>query len=53
MLNPSDEETIIGPLYVGHYVFGCTLPMSIIEDKNAPLRMVITMRDNELIYNIR
>ena len=47
------DEIAIGPLYVGHYVFGCTLPMSIIEDKDAPLRMVVTMKGNEFTYSIR
>ena len=51
-LSPKDEIAI-GPLHVGHYVFGCTLPMSIIDDKDAPLRMVVTMKSNEFTYNIR
>ena len=51
-LSPVDELAI-KPMYKGHYVFGCTLPNSVVEDKNAPLRMIITMNDHKLIYNIR
>lgn len=51
-LSPVDEIAI-KPMYKGHYAFGCTLPNSVIEDKSAPLRMVITMDDHKLTYNIR
>ena len=42
----------IGPMYTGHYVFGCTLPNAIVESKK-PLRMEIMMDGNEITYNIR
>ena len=51
-LSPA-EEMAIKPMYKGHYAFGCTLPNSVVEDKTAPLRMVITMGNNKLTYNIR
>ena len=51
-LSPVDEMPI-QPMYKGHYVFGCTLPNSIVEDKESSLRMEITIGDNKLIYNIR
>ena len=51
-LSPVDEMPI-KPMYKGHYAFGCTLPNFVIEDKSAPLRMVITMDDHKLTYNIR
>ncbi len=51
-LSPIDEMPI-QPMYKGHYVFGCTLPNAVVEDKGSPLRMEITMGDNKLIYNIR
>lgn len=51
-LSPKDEIAI-GPLYVGHYAFGCTLPMSVVDDKDSTLRMIITMKGNEFTYNIR
>lgn len=51
-LSPVDEMPI-KPMYKGHYAFGCTLPNFVIEDKSAPLRMIITMDDHKLIYNIR
>ncbi len=51
-LSPIDEMAI-KPMYKGHYVFGCTLPNSVVEDKSAPLRMVITMDDHKLTYNVR
>ena len=50
-IDPADNFTI-DPYYVGHYVFGCTLPNAIFTSKK-PLRMVITMDDKELTYNIR
>ena len=51
-LSPVDEMPI-KPMYKGHYALGCTLPNFVIEDKSAPLRMVITMDDHKLTYNIR
>ena len=50
-LSPADE-TSIGSMYDGHYVFGCTVPNHAINDKTAPLRMEITMGDHKLTYNI-
>ena len=51
-LSPKDEIAI-GPLYVGHYAFGCTLPISVVDDKDSTIRMIITMKGNEFTYNIR
>lgn len=42
----------IGMMYAGHYVFGCTLPNAVMTSSK-PLRMIITIDGNELIYNIR
>ena len=51
-LSPVDE-LLIGQMYKGHYVFGCTLPNTVVEDESSPLRMVITIGRHELTYNIR
>lgn len=51
-LSPVDEMPI-SPMYKGHYAFGCTLPNYVIEDKDSPLRMIINIAGNEIIYNIR
>lgn len=51
VIMPSDFFEI-GPMYAGHYVFGCTLPNAVIDSK-APLRMEITIDGNEITYNIR
>lgn len=50
-LDPSNNFPI-DPYYVGHYVFGCTLPNPVVESK-LPLRMVINMGGNEITYHIR
>lgn len=50
-LNPADNFRI-DPYYVGHYVFGCTLPNSVVDSKE-PLRIEITLGKNELTYHIR
>lgn len=47
-----DDEVEIDMMYTGTYVFGCTLPTAVIEGKE-PLRMEITLGDNELTYHIR
>ena len=39
-------------MYTGIFVFGCTLPNSVVESK-APLRIEINLGGNELTYNIR
>lgn len=46
------DQFPIEPMYVGHYIFGCTLPNAVV-DSDKPLRMVITLDGNELTYNIR
>jgi len=51
VIDPSDNFAI-DPMYAGHYVFGCTLPNTIIESKT-PLRMDITIGDVEMTYYIR
>ena len=48
----TENEFAIKPMYLGHYVFGCTLPNAVINSKK-PLRMVITIEANEITYNIR
>ena len=50
-LNPADNFSI-DPYYVGHYVFGCTLPNAVVNSKD-PLRMEIKLDENELTYYIR
>lgn len=47
-----DDVFAIGPMYTGHYAFGCTLPNAVINSKK-PLRLVITIDGNEITYNIR
>lgn len=51
-LNPGNEEAI-NMLYTGTYVFGCTLPNSVIEDKGSALRVEIKLGENDLTYNVR
>ena len=51
VINPADQFAI-SPMYTGHYVFGCTLPNSVIES-DSPMRMEIKVAGNELTYNIR
>ncbi len=50
-IHPADNFAI-SPMYIGHYVFGCTLPNSVVESK-APLKLIITIDGNEITYNIR
>lgn len=52
VLNPENEEAI-DMMYTGTYVFGCTLPNAVIEDKSAQLRVEIKLGENDLTYNIR
>lgn len=47
-----DDVFAVGPMYTGHYAFGCTLPNAVVNSKK-PLRVVITIDGNELTYNIR
>lgn len=57
-LDPKDcpidnaDQFSIGPMYDGHYVFGCTLPNKVVQGKE-PLSMTIELDGNELTYNIR
>lgn len=48
----SGDQFAINPMYVGHFIFGCTLPNTIVESTK-PLKMIITIDGNELTYNIR
>ncbi len=50
-INASDIFNI-GPMYEGHYIYGCTLPNAVINSKK-PLKMIITIDGNEITYNIR
>ena len=51
-IDPENEEEI-GQMFVGSYVFGCTLPNPVIEDENAPLKIMIQLGENELTYHVR
>ena len=51
VLNP-DKTHEIDMMYTGHYVFGCTVPNFVVEDKKSPLRMEIKLGDSELTYYI-
>jgi len=51
VINAADQF-VIGPMYKGHYIFGCTLPNAVLNSKS-PLRMEITIDGNEITYNIR
>lgn len=48
----SADQFAIAPMYVGHYIFGCTLPNAVVNSKK-PLSMIIIIDGNELTYNIR
>lgn len=50
-IQPQDEAEL-GPVYTGHYLFGCTLPNAVING-NEPLKIVVDLGGNELTYNIR
>lgn len=50
-VDPSDEYPI-KMMYTGSFVFGCTLPMEVVNS-TAPLRMEIKLGENELTYHIR
>jgi len=52
VIHPENEETV-NMMYTGTFIIGCTLPNSVVEDKQSPLRIEITMGDNDLTYNIR
>ena len=47
------DDMPIGPMYMGHYGFFCTLPNYVVQDKSAPLRMTITIDGHEFTYHIR
>ena len=47
-----EDQHEITPFYEGHYSFGCTLPNFVITDE-APMYMVVTIGQTEIIYNIR
>ena len=51
VIDPADNFAI-GPMYAGHYFFGCTLPNAVLSSKK-PLAMIITIDGNEITYNIR
>lgn len=50
-INAADQFAI-GPMYEGHYIYGCTLPNAVINSKK-PLKLIITIDGNEITYNIR
>lgn len=52
VLLPENEEPI-DMMYTGTYVFGCTVPNFVVQDKTAPLRMEIKLGENDLTYHIR
>ena len=45
----SNATKAIEPFYLGHYLFGCTLPNSIVNDQKSPLRMVINIGEVVLL----
>jgi len=49
---PVESPFEINPMYIGHYAFGCKIPNAVVERK-APLKMIITLDDNEITYNVR
>ena len=51
VLNPKFNHAI-DMMYTGHYVIGCTLPNTVVEDKKGPLRVEIKLGENDLTYNI-
>jgi hypothetical protein len=52
VLDPANVETI-DMMYTGTYVFGATLPNSVVEDTKSPLQIIVTIDGNELTYNVR
>ena len=52
VMNPNIVEAI-EMMYTGTYVFGCTLPNYVVNDKKGSLKMVIEIGGNELTYIIR
>lgn len=48
-------ETVapVAMMYSSSYVFGCTLPNYVIEDKDSPLRIEIQLGNNDLTHHIR
>ena len=50
-INPEDQFAI-SPMYMGHYIFGCTLPNAVI-DSTKPLQIEITIDGNEIIFYVR
>lgn len=52
VLDPANEEGV-DMMYTGIYIFGCTLPNSVVADTKTPLRMEISIGGNDLTYNIR
>lgn len=50
-IQPEDNFEI-QPMYMGHYIFGCTLPNAAVNS-DAPLTMIITIDGHEITYNIR
>lgn len=51
VLSRKDQFGIM-PMYSGHYVFGCTLPNSVVESYE-PLEIIITINGVEITYKIR
>ena len=49
----AENEEPISQMYTGHYVFGCTLPNVVVEEKNTSLKMVVAIDGNEFTYYIR
>ena len=43
----------VGMLYWGHYLFFCTLPNFVVEDKEGSLKIVVSLDENELTYIVR
>ena len=47
-----DRQLAVGPMYLGHYMIGCTLPNAVINS-DAPLSFHIFFGDTEIVYNVR
>ena len=50
-----ENQFAIDPMFQGHYIFGCTLPNTVVQSK-APLAMIISFGEEgeyQVTYNIR
>lgn len=52
VLHPDNSQPV-GFMETGNYVFGCTLPNYVVEDKESALRMEVSIGETVLTYHIR